>query len=195
MKSLKKLLFGKEFDKQISFVGLANAGKTTLVKRLKDDSTEITETYNPTMGLSMETLTLNSIDVVAADLGGQKSFQETFWKTFVKKSAAVVFVFDSADETNVKEAGEALEKLSGWVDKKTVFLFLANKMDKKGSLEVDKIIDRLRLKEQIVERVHSFGVYQISALLGENLDEPFEWLTEQLTKMEFSYRKRTEGTE
>ena len=164
MKSLKKLLFGKEFDKQISFVGLANAGKTTLVRKLKDENVEITEKYNPTMGLSMETFKLNSIEVVAADLGGQKSFQDTFWKAFVSKSAAVVFVFDSADKSNVNEAGDALEKLSAWVDKKTSFLFLANKMDKEGSLKVDELIERLHLKELIVNRVHSFGVYQISAL-------------------------------
>jgi small GTP-binding protein len=190
------MLFGKEFDKQISFVGLANAGKTTLVKKLKadDEDIEITEKYNPTMGLSMETFKLNSIEVVAADLGGQKSFQETFWKPFVSKSAAIVFVFDSADESNVKEAGEVLSKLLTWVRSDSAFLFLANKMDKENSLPLDEIIELLRLKEKIPEKVHSFGVYQISALLGDNLEEPINWLSDQLMKMDEGFPKKEESS-
>ena len=62
-------------------------------------------------------------------------------------------------------------------------------MDKEGSLKVDELIERLRLKELIVNRVHSFGIYQISALYGQNVDDAFEWLTEQLTKMQLDSDK------
>jgi len=182
----KNVLFGKEFQTQISFVGLYNAGKTTLVKQLKQASgTEetIESKYQPTMGLSMETFKLGDLEVVAADLGGQQSFQESFWKPFVSKSSSIVFVFDSADLNRVNEAGEALKKVFNWIPSNCSFLFLANKMDLENALGLEEIIERLKLKDQMKERPHSFGVYQISALKGTNLQEPINWLIDQITKI------------
>jgi small GTP-binding protein len=167
-------------------VGLFNAGKTTLVKQLKleNKSTEIVdEKYQPTMGLSMEIFKLGDLEVIAADLGGQASFQESFWKPFVSKSASVVFVFDSADLNRVNEAGEALKKVLKWIPSNCSFLFLANKMDLDNALKLEEIIERLKLKDQIKERPHSFGVYQVSALKGINLQEPINWLIDQITKI------------
>lgn len=186
MKSFKNILFGKEFQTQISFVGLYNAGKTTLVKQFKQISgsdEKIDDKYFPTMGLSMESFKLGELEVVAADLGGQQSFQESFWKPFVSKSASIVFVFDSADLNRVNEAGEALKKVLKWIPDNCSFLFLANKMDLDNALKLEEIIERLKLKDQIKERPHSFGVYQISALKGTNLEEPINWLVDQLTKI------------
>ena len=187
VKNLKNVLFGKEFQTQISFVGLFNAGKTTIVNQLKlaggtiekvDEPTK----YQPTMGLSMEVFKLGDLEVVAADLGGQQSFQESFWKPFVAKSATVIFVFDSADLNRVDEASEALKKVLHWIPDHCSFLFLANKMDLDNALKLEEIIERLKLKDQIKARPHSFGVYQISALKGTNLEEPINWLVDQITK-------------
>lgn len=186
MKNEKNILFGKEFQTQISFVGLFNAGKTTLVmqlKKLSGSEEVISSKYSPTMGLSMETFKLGDLEVVAADLGGQASFQESFWKPFVSKSSSVVFVFDSADLKRVNEAGEALRKVLKWIPNNCSFLFIANKMDLKNALKLEEIIEQLKLKEQMKERPHSFGVYQISALKGTNIQEPINWLIDQITKL------------
>jgi GTPase SAR1 family protein len=182
MKSLKNLLFGKEFDKQVAFVGLQNAGKTTLVKRLKESPSEDMTTYVPTMGLSMERFSLGETEVIAADLGGQKTFRESFWRPIVEKSSAVCFVFDSADTDKVSEAGTVLQIVLSWVVPNSTFLFLANKEDLDNALPLEEIIEKLGLRDKIKERPHSFGVYQMSALTGEGVQEPFEWLSEQLFK-------------
>ena len=180
MKNLKNLLFGKQFEKQIAFVGLQNAGKTTLLKRLKDSpEEEISTKYFPTMGLSMEKIKLGGTEVIAADIGGHKTFR-TFWEQFVSKSSAVVFVFDSVDVSKVSEAGEALDMVLGWVPSDSTFLFLANKVDLEDALPLEKIIEELGLKDKIKERPHSFGVYQISALKNIGLEEPIQWLAQQL---------------
>jgi small GTP-binding protein len=185
MKSLKNILFGKEFgiEKQIAFVGLFNAGKTTLVKRIKGED-NIDTKYFPTMGLSIEKFKIGSYEVAAADLGGHKSLQETFWKPFCKRSAAVVFVFDSADEKRVDEAGEAIKKVLGWINENCIFLFLANKMDLEQALSLEEIINKLKLKDIAKTSAHAFGIYQISALKQSNLEDPISWLSEQLTKYE-----------
>jgi GTPase SAR1 family protein len=182
MKSLKNLLFGKEFDKQVAFVGLQNAGKTTLVKRLKESPSEDMTSYVPTMGLSMERFSLGETEVIAADLGGQKTFRESFWRPIVEKSSAVCFVFDSADTDKVSEAGTVLQTVLSWVNPNSTFLFLANKEDLDNALPLEEIIEKLGLRDKIKERPHSFGVYQMSALTGEGVQEPFEWLSEQLFK-------------
>jgi len=183
MKSLKNILFGKEYgiEKQIAFVGLFNAGKTTLVKRIKGED-EIETTYHPTMGLSMETFKIGKFEVAAADLGGQKSFQESFWRPFCEKSAAVVFVFDSADEERVDEAGEALTKVLGWISDQCIVLFLANKMDLDKALDLEEIINRLKLKDLSNNTPRPFGIYQVSALKESKLEEPINWLSNQLSK-------------
>ena len=181
MNPLKNILFGKEYgiDSQIAFVGLANAGKTTIVKRIKGEE-EIETKYVPTMGLSMETFKIKGMEVAAADLGGQKSFVDSFWKPFCKKSAAVVFVFDSADEKRVDEAGEALKYVLEWISDNCIFLFLANKMDLENALDLEEIISRLKLKD--LAKPHPFGIYQVSALKELGLEDPINWLAEQLTK-------------
>lgn len=182
MQSLKNILFGKEYglDKQVSFVGLFNAGKTTLVKRLKGEDEVLEDKYNPTMGMNLETIKINGLEVIVADLGGQKSFQESFWKPFVSKSAAVVFVFDSADASRVDEAGVALQKVLEWIPKHCIFLFLANKMDLENALKLEDIINRLNLKD-LGKKPHSFSVHQISVLKNINLEEPINWLSKQIS--------------
>ena len=142
------------------------------------------------MGLSMETFTIKGIEVAAADLGGQESFIESFWKPFCEKSAAVVFVFDSADEKRVDQAGEALTKVLEWIPDQSIFLFLANKVDLEQALNLDDIINRLKLKDMSSNKPHSFGIYQVSALKGDNLEEAINWLSDQLTK----YSQASEGS-
>ena len=56
-------------------------------------------------------------------------------------------------------------------------------MDLKNALKLEEIIEQLKLKEQMKERPHSFGVYQISALKGTNIQEPINWLIDQITKL------------
>jgi len=175
-------IFGKELNTQITFVGLANAGKTTLIKTLKGEEPETT--YVPTMGMSVEALMLKSndkqIEVLAADMGGQKSFLESFWKPFVSRSDGVVFVFDAADESNVREAAEYLERVISWLNEDSVLLFLANKQDLDEAKSLEEVIDALNLGDVMTSRPHSFGVYQCSALTGEGVQSAWKWLAEKV---------------
>ena len=177
-------IFGKELSTQITFVGLANAGKTTLIKTLKGEEPETT--YVPTMGMSVEALMLKTgddeVEVLAADMGGQKSFLESFWKPFVSRSDGVVFVFDSADESNVREAAEYLQRVISWLNENSALLFLANKQDLPEAKSLESIIDSLNLGDVMGKRPHSFGVYQCSALTGVGVQNAWKWLAEKVIK-------------
>ena len=49
------IIFPDEIDLKVVFVGLANSGKTTLVRRLKDPDDFNTD-VSPTMGVAIELL-------------------------------------------------------------------------------------------------------------------------------------------
>ncbi len=179
-------LFGREIENQIAFVGLANAGKTTLVKRLKgDDNLETV----PTMGMNIETLKIGDIEVMATDLGGQATYPTSLWEPFVSKASGIVFVFDSADRSKVENAGKWLKNVIQWAPEDSSFLFLANKQDLTEAMSLENIIHTLELEKEMVARPRTFAVYPCSALTGEGVDEPWHWMSERFrTKMSRKYK-------
>ena len=169
-------LFGREIENQIAFVGLANAGKTTLVKRLKGhDSLETV----PTMGMNIETLKVGDIEVMAVDLGGQPTYPTSLWEPFVSEASGVVFVFDSADPNKVEEAAVWLKNVIQWAPEDSAFLFLANKQDLAEAMPLENIVKTLKLESEMSTRPRTFGVYPCSALTGEGVDEPWRWMSER----------------
>lgn len=169
-------LFGRTIESQIVFVGLANAGKTTLVKRLKGEAN--LETL-PTMGMNIETLKIGDIEVMAADLGGQPTYPSSLWEPFVSKTSGVVFVFDSADTSKIEDAGGWLKKVIKWSPEDSAFLFLANKQDLSEAMSLKEIIVLLGLEQEMAARPRTFAVYPCSALTGKGVDEPWQWMSER----------------
>ncbi|MHA2297240.1 MAG: ADP-ribosylation factor-like protein [Candidatus Hodarchaeales archaeon] len=175
-------LFGKDITTQITFVGLGGAGKTTFIKQLKGEE-EIETTYSPTMGMNLEMLKLGELEVLGADMGGQKSYIESIWEPFVTKSDGVVFVFDAADYKSRKLAAKYLKKVINWTTDNAILLFVANKMDLKEAASLETIVEDLKLSDFIADRPHSFGVYPTSALKCTNVWESWDWLAEKVLKM------------
>jgi ADP-ribosylation factor protein 6 len=169
-------LFGRDIENQIAFVGLANAGKTTLVKKLKGEDNLQTV---PTMGMNIETLRIGNIEVMAVDLGGQPTYPTSLWEPFVSNSSGIVFVFDSADKSKVEEAGRWLKNVIQWAPEDSAFLFLANKQDLNEAMSLKNIIDALELEKEMSKRPRTFAVYPCSALTGEGVDEPWQWMSER----------------
>ncbi len=187
----KLQIFGKDVDISVTFVGLSNAGKTTLVKRLKGEAPISTE-YLPTMGLNIEMIeTPDGLDVMAVDLGGQSQFMAGLWEPFVRKSRGIVFVFDSADKSKVEEAGEWLEKVIKWSSEESAFLFLANKQDLEQAMSLEEIIDALNLKNVMMERPRTFSIRPVSALLNQGVKEAWDWLLERIRASQSSMTKES----
>ena len=76
---------------KILFLGLDNAGKTTLLRRLKDDRMV---QHDPTLYAHMEELTLGNIHLKAYDLGGHKMARKA-WKNYFPKVDGVIYMVDS----------------------------------------------------------------------------------------------------
>jgi len=92
---------------KIVFLGLDNAGKTTLLGRLKDDRMK---QHQPTQQATSEELTLGKMKIVAHDVGGHLEARSV-WADFYTAADAVVFIVDAYDKGRFEEARTELTNL------------------------------------------------------------------------------------
>ena len=129
-------------DKKILFLGLDNAGKTTLLFKIKDD--EFKDTV-PTIGLNVEQITYKGMTLTLWDVGGQA---RKLWKHYYDKVDGVIMVIDSADVDRMKIVQDELAKIVVEPGLETVpILILANKQDLDSALSKEEITELLNIKE------------------------------------------------
>lgn len=174
-------LLGSKPQAQILMLGLDNAGKSTLLYKLKHDANVTTV---PTIGFNVEMMDAvksgRNIALTVWDVGGQKGMRE-HWKSFHHDAAAVVFVVDSSDLRRLEEARRELdntlrsEQLRG-----RPLMLIANKQDVSGSLTVTELTDRFNMKKLCAGR--GWFVQPCSASTGYGVEEAFKRVV-QMAKM------------
>lgn len=113
-------------DAKILFLGLDNAGKTTLLNMLKNDKIGA---YNPTHHPGEEELTINNVHMKAFDLGGHEAARK-LWASYFPEVDAVIYLVDANDRERFPEAKKELDVLlTTDALKDTPFLVLGNKID------------------------------------------------------------------
>ncbi len=184
-------LNGQESSKILSFekkgiplviIGLAQAGKTTFVKRLQTGEFKYTQA---TMGLQFETANVGDVRFDIFDLGGHITYRKTIWETYVKLAYGVVFVIDSAKPVLFDEAKKEFWKSINQKDPKDEFLilFLCNKADLEDSVGLESIIDKLELYRLAEKENVSYQFFKTSMKSGENVENALNWLTKQTNKL------------
>ena len=168
--SLLRKLKRSDKEARILVLGLDNAGKTTILKKLSEES--ITHVA-PTQGFNIKSLVHNGFKLNVWDIGGQKSIRP-YWRNYFDNTDALVYVIDSSDRARMEEAGLELTKLLEEDKMQQVpLLVFANKQDLLNAMPADELIGALQLNN-IKDR--EMQVTACSAKNDEGLQPGMGWL-------------------
>jgi len=174
--SILKKMKKDEKEARILMLGLDNAGKTTILKKLSEE--DISHIM-PTQGFNIKSLVQDNFKLNVWDIGGQKTIRP-YWSNYFESSDALVYVIDSSDRRRLEESGQELaelvaeDKLGG-----IPLLVFANKQDLLNALSAEEIADMLKL-ETIKDR--TWTIQACSAKGGDGLQEGMEWLISNVQK-------------
>lgn len=167
---LRKLKSNPEQDLRILLLGLDNAGKTTLLKKLaSEDVSHIT----PTQGFNIKSVQSNSFKLNVWDIGGQRKIRP-YWKNYFENTDVLIYVIDSSDSIRFEETGTELmelleeEKLMG-----VPVLIFANKQDLINASRASTIAEELRLSKI---RDRPWQIQPCSATEGEGIQDGIDWV-------------------
>eukprot|EP00040_Diaphanoeca_grandis_P032223 m.194869 g.194869 ORF g.194869 m.194869 type:complete len:193 (+) comp32543_c0_seq1:93-671(+) len=185
MNALKALGLANKTGKLV-FLGLDNAGKTTLLHMLKD---ERIAQHNPTYHPTSEELSMGGIRFTTFDLGGHAQARRV-WKNYFPAIDAIVFIVDAADRDRFAEAKLEIDGLlSDDAISDCPMLILGNKIDIPGAAPEDELKAILGLNGQTtgkgnVPRAELSGrpmeVYMCSVLKKTGYGDGFRWLSNYL---------------
>ncbi|KAG5190717.1 ARL3, ARF-like ras superfamily GTPase [Tribonema minus] len=170
-------------EARILVLGLDNAGKTTILKKLSEE--DITSIM-PTQGFNIKSLMHDEFKLNVWDIGGQKSIRP-YWRNYFDQTDALIYVIDSADKRRMEETGEELgqlleeDKLS-----EVPVLIYANKQDLMSAMAPDEITEGLNLH---TIRDRPWHIQGCSAKTGDGLQDGMEWI---VTKINDASRARGE---
>ncbi|KAI4618129.1 uncharacterized protein J4E87_008139 [Alternaria ethzedia] len=122
----------KDKEMRILMLGLDNAGKTTIVKKIMNEDVN---SVSPTLGFIIKTIEYDG----TGDVGGQKTLR-TYWKNYFEKTDTLIWVVDATDRERIDDCRQELagllleERLSG-----SSLLVFKNKSDVPGSMTEDEI--------------------------------------------------------
>lgn len=174
---LRSLKSNASKELRILFLGLDNAGKTTILKQLSHE--EITQ-ITPTQGFNIKSVQAQGFKLNVWDIGGQKAIRP-YWKNYYEHVDVLVYVIDSGDRKRIEENGIELEellseeKLSG-----VPMLVFANKQDLLGAQPPDEISDKLSL-HTIKDR--KWQIQACSAKRGEGIKDGLEWALKNISSV------------
>ena len=155
---------------RILMIGLDNAGKTTVLYKLKLG--EVVTTL-PTIGFNVETVEYKNIKFTVWDVGGQTKIRP-LWQHYFENTQGIIYVVDSNDPVRIKEAREEMEAvlLDDRLRDAAVLVF-ANKQDLPQAMSTAEVTDKLGLANM---RARDWFIQATCAVTGDGIVDGLEWM-------------------
>ncbi|KFH49064.1 ADP-ribosylation factor-like protein-like protein [Hapsidospora chrysogenum ATCC 11550] len=179
----------KDKEMRILMLGLDNAGKTTIVKKIMGEDIN---TVSPTLGFIIKTIDYDGwvIDPTGAlswDVGGQKTLR-SYWRNYFEKTDALIWVVDATDRLRIEDCRDELHGLLQeevrTIPRAILLLVFANKTDVEGCMDEKEILSALELASI---RTHRWHVLRCSAMTGRNLKQGLAWVVDDAKSRLFLY--------
>ncbi|PRP88904.1 putative ADP ribosylation factor 1 [Planoprotostelium fungivorum] len=172
MGALLSLLWSSR-EYRMLVLGLDNAGKTTILYKLKLG--EVVRTI-PTIGFNVETVQYRNLNLTLWDVGGQDKIIP-LWRHYFQNTSSLIYVVDSMDRERLPKAREEMQKILE--DMKDVCMaVLANKSDLPGAMTSKEVADGLGLMNL---KNRKWYIQSTCANTGEGLYEALDWISKTLS--------------
>ncbi|KAH7406782.1 ADP-ribosylation factor [Phaeosphaeria sp. MPI-PUGE-AT-0046c] len=171
----------KDKEMRILMLGLDNAGKTTIVKKIMNEDVN---SVSPTLGFIIKTIEHDGYKLNIWDVGGQKTLR-TYWKNYFEKTDTLIWVVDATDRERI---GDCCYELAGLLQEERLsgasLLVFKNKSDVPGAMTETEVREGLRLD---AIRTHKWHIMTCSAMTGMNLQEGLDWVIRDAKERLFLY--------
>lgn len=169
---------------KILFLGLDNAGKTTLMHVLRDDRVAL---HIPTQQPTAEEVVVGNIRFRAFDLGGHAAARQ-IWRNYYAKVDGVVFLVDAVDRERFPEVKKELDGLiNDDMLSDVPFLILGNKIDMPRAASDEELRSALGLHHLTTGQgsapmadIRPIELFMCSVVRKMGYAEGFRWLSSHI---------------